>query len=974
MIVRELVAKFGYSFDKGDADKFDERVKQSKKAAEQSIEAVKREAAAAKEAAESDAKARRKAADEKIKAAREALAAAQRAIEAEIRALKKLDDESESAFRARTKAAKESARERIQAARDAAKAEIEAATRVKEAIADETKAAISGYRAKVDAAQAAAKDRIEAEQDVIEAERKADEKRTKALETGRERLRGFLQSVGDATKRVVQVASVGAVALGAGAIAATNEKQQQLVGLETQLGSSAAANAEYARLKKFGRASGIGGNAAIDSFTRLKGLGVASDDRSITGFANIAAGTAGKSTNDIIEAVADAATGEFERLKEFGFKASSQGDQVAVTFRGVTTTIEKNSQAITEYLTAIGNNEFDGAVERKGKTLGGTFERLKESASDFLVTVGEAGLGKAVGEIAKKLDTTTQGGKALAAQLGEFLARAARSLFDLFTQALPILTSLVELFMGLVDALGGPKGLILMLVAGKTAMASMNLAMTAMTSGSTAAAGALRGIALAGGAASIALAGAAVIVGHFEDKINRLKSAAREDDRKNTELQKQRVLEADDATLGDHIRQFREGIASNTSAKSRAEAQLAMIKDVGTTDLDEARSLETRKNNLAASIERYDEEISKQQELLDAAIAEDSRRFQESGGRSSRGTRSGQMMEGSGDDLDPAKGATGYGPQFKATISAAEASRRRAKNAIDSRAARLGATPEAQEAALAKYEKSIAKGDSPAKALKDATKIIDTSVGYTAPKAGKKKIGTLDEEAFAKFEAEAREKAEGYGSTEAGIQEALDEFRATQEYKGGNAKAARKAALSKLRGVSGLGAVSTAKRKQKTGTLDKEAYAEFEKEARRRAGEYGSTEAGIDSALKAFRDTMEYDGGNVAAAKKAGIDSLRKDSGLSGNDGLTITDMLDRDFGAGNGVPGGSPESRGGGGLGTTINRIDQSFAPVMTFNFEVTQADGEDGTAFADRVKEQVETSVRGMITESYNHFASKV
>ncbi len=907
MIVRELVAKFGYSFDKGDADKFDERVKQSKKAAEQSIEAVKREAAAAKEAAESDAKARRKAADEKIKAAREALAAAQRAIEAEIRALKKLDDESESAFRARTKAAKESARERIQAARDAAKAEIEAATRVKEAIADETKAAISGYRAKVDAAQAAAKDRIEAEQDVIEAERKADEKRTKALETGRERLRGFLQSVGDATKRVVQVASVGAVALGAGAIAATNEKQQQLVGLETQLGSSAAANAEYARLKKFGRASGIGGNAAIDSFTRLKGLGVASDDRSITGFANIAAGTAGKSTNDIIEAVADAATGEFERLKEFGFKASSQGDQVAVTFRGVTTTIQKNSQAITEYLTAIGNNEFAGAVERKGKTLGGTFEKLKESAHDFLVQVGESGLGKAVGEIAKKLDTTTQGGKALATQLGEFLARSVRSLFDLFMQALPVLTSLIELLMGLVDALGGPKGLIMVLVAAKTAMASMNLAMTAMTTGGVAAAGALRGIALAGGAASAALAGAALIVAHFEERINKLRAAAREQDEKDTEAQRQRIIESDDATLGEHIRSQRSGIAANTTEIERLSAYAAergaKERDVarggagllGGVDFNKLAGGGMSAKDAESKIAALEADNARRQTLLDAAVEEDARRFQEGGVRASRGTRTGIIADAEG-------GPKGFGPQFNATISASEAASRRAKRTLEGEAAKYGATEDATAAALDKYNKAVEKGSTPAKAMSDAVKSLKTSVGYTKPKVG-----------------------------------------------GGS-------------------------RKKKIGKLDEEAYKEFEAEARKRATDYGATDAGINEALEAFRDEMIYKGGNTAAAKKAGIDKLRGLSGLTGKDGLTITDMLDRDFGAGNGVPGGSPESRGGGGLGTTINRIDQSFAPVMTFNFEVTQADGEDGTAFADRVKEQVETSVRGMITESYNHFASKV
>ena len=56
-----------------------------------------------------------------------------------------------------------------------------------------------------------------------------------------------------------------------------------------------------------------------------------------------------KTLNQMIEAVADAATGEFERLKEFGIKAKSEGDKVSFIFRGVTTTVKKESNAIQNY-------------------------------------------------------------------------------------------------------------------------------------------------------------------------------------------------------------------------------------------------------------------------------------------------------------------------------------------------------------------------------------------------------------------------------------------------------------------------------------------------------------------------------------------------------------------------------------------------------------------------------------------------
>ena len=50
------------------------------------------------------------------------------------------------------------------------------------------------------------------------------------------------------------------------------------------------------------------------------------------------------------EAVADAAVGEFERLKEFGIKAKSEGDKVTFLFKGVSTTVGKNAAEIETFL------------------------------------------------------------------------------------------------------------------------------------------------------------------------------------------------------------------------------------------------------------------------------------------------------------------------------------------------------------------------------------------------------------------------------------------------------------------------------------------------------------------------------------------------------------------------------------------------------------------------------------------------
>ena len=54
----------------------------------------------------------------------------------------------------------------------------------------------------------------------------------------------------------------------------------------------------------------------------------------------------GKSIKSNDQTVADATTGEFERLKEFGIKARTHGEQVTFTFKGVSKTVAKNAAEI----------------------------------------------------------------------------------------------------------------------------------------------------------------------------------------------------------------------------------------------------------------------------------------------------------------------------------------------------------------------------------------------------------------------------------------------------------------------------------------------------------------------------------------------------------------------------------------------------------------------------------------------------
>lgn len=141
---------------------------------------------------------------------------------------------------------------------------------------------------------------------------------------------------------------------------------------------------------------------SIDELTRayikLTALGLEPSREALESYTNTASAM-GKDLNQMIEAVADAATGEFERLKEFGIKARSEGDRVSFTFQGVTTEIGKNSREIQDYLLDIGNTQFAGAAAKQMDTLEGRASNLGVAIEQLSITLaGETGLAWAAKE------------------------------------------------------------------------------------------------------------------------------------------------------------------------------------------------------------------------------------------------------------------------------------------------------------------------------------------------------------------------------------------------------------------------------------------------------------------------------------------------------------------------------------------------------------------------------------------------
>ena len=196
-------------------------------------------------------------------------------------------------------------------------------------------------------------------------------------------------------------AKVGVAAVGfAGLMSAFNNLrslQKLQAQLKTATGSVIGAEMAFAELQKTAVQMPNSLEDVTAAFITLKNLGLDPSEAAILSYGNTAA-SMGKSLDQFIQAVADASTREFERLKEFGIKASQQGDKVSLTFRNVTTTIGNNSKEIEGFLQGLGEKEFAGSMAAQMETIDGKLTNLDDSWFRFTNTVMDGNLGDIAGD------------------------------------------------------------------------------------------------------------------------------------------------------------------------------------------------------------------------------------------------------------------------------------------------------------------------------------------------------------------------------------------------------------------------------------------------------------------------------------------------------------------------------------------------------------------------------------------------
>ena len=215
--------------------------------------------------------------------------------------------------------------------------------------------------------------------------------------TGQDSEKDF-DAIGSAASKVGSIVAgafaVGSiVSFGKGVIDATSEFQKFEAVLSNTLGSSSAAQLALSQIQEFAATTPFQVNELTGAFVKLANQGFKPNIAQMRLLGDLASST-GKSFDQLAEAILDAQTGEFERLKEFGVRAAVAGDKVTFTFKGIKTQVDNTAESIQKYVLSLGAAEgVSGSMQKISGTLGGRISNVADSFNQFQITLGKLNSG-----------------------------------------------------------------------------------------------------------------------------------------------------------------------------------------------------------------------------------------------------------------------------------------------------------------------------------------------------------------------------------------------------------------------------------------------------------------------------------------------------------------------------------------------------------------------------------------------------
>jgi hypothetical protein len=287
---------------------------------------------------------------------------------------------------------------------------------------------------------------------------------------------GRIQPIGDkfrAVGRNLAYVGVGATAAAAGLgaifktqfldVAAQFEKFQTI--LETIEGSSEKAKASFQWISDFAAKTPYDLASVTEAFVKLKAYGIDPIKSGLLKTLGDTSAAMGKDVMDAVEAIADAVTGENERLKEFGIKATKEKGRILYRFTNksgkeiVAAADANNRKQIQGTLQAIWNEKYGGAMEKMSGTWQGMMSNLGDQWTRFTALVMQSSafenLKGRLGSLLATIDKMAADGslQKIANEMGTAISRAIDSVAN-FAEKVPGWT---KSFLQFMEPFGGLK-------------------------------------------------------------------------------------------------------------------------------------------------------------------------------------------------------------------------------------------------------------------------------------------------------------------------------------------------------------------------------------------------------------------------------------------------------------------------------------------------------------------------------------
>ena len=256
------------------------------------------------------------------------------------------------------------------------------------------------------------------------------------------------------------VLAAGSAFMVKGVVDTASEFERYRTVLETIEGSSEKARQSMTWVSEFAAKTPYELNEVNEAFVKLKSYGLDPiKDGLLTTLGDTSAGM-GKPLIQTVEAIADAMTGQNERLKEFGIKAPAQGNRIIYEYtdksgRQMRAMADKNNrEQIRATLQTIWNEKYGGAMDKLSNTWGGMMSNLSDNWERFKLMIADSGVFSYLQDklrgLLEKIDAMAQDGS-----LQKLAETIGKNLVTAFEKAWEFGTKLYEKFNEINNYLGG---------------------------------------------------------------------------------------------------------------------------------------------------------------------------------------------------------------------------------------------------------------------------------------------------------------------------------------------------------------------------------------------------------------------------------------------------------------------------------------------------------------------------------------